>query len=459
MIRRLALPLSLWLLALALAACGVATSTSTPTPVVTETPAASPTPSGPAATATPDLIALLRDGGIAIVQRAYDRILDEYVEPVEPSRLLDGAWTRLAQEAGAEGIAVPAKPAFADDRAGDFALFRAAYVRMTANVSDAAPLRYAAIRGMTESLQDCHTYFLSPVASTTQVENQQGKGSVGIGVELAGIPPLVTEVIAGGPGEKAGVHVGDRIVEVDGADLSNAGPAAAFERINGTEGTQVRLGLQRPGEGRVEVTATRARVVPQYVESRLLSPRIGYVRIREFVDSGIAEPLRAALTSFEQQGVASWIIDLRGNPGGRLDTAAASLFVPEGVVSRNRARDGSVEEERATGQVLPALRPTVLLTNNRTGSVAEMFAAALQEYGKAYVIGANTNGCVGFVDVQPLGDGSSLAVTTHVGEGPVSHRKLNGVGVAPDLAVPRTSDDIAAGRDPQLDAAVAYLGG
>jgi C-terminal processing protease CtpA/Prc len=103
------------------------------------------------------------------------------------------------------------------------------------------------------------------------------------------------------------------------------------------------------------------------------------------------------------------------------------------------------------------IRPTVLLTNNRTGSVAEMFAVALKEYGVAKTVGTNTNGCVGFTDVRELGDGSSLAVTTHVHLGPVSNSELNGVGVAPDVSVGRTENDIANARDPQLDAAVGLL--
>ena len=127
------------------------------------------------------------------------------------------------------------------------------------------------------------------------------------------------------------------------------------------------------------------------------------------------------------------------------------------MIVRDRGRNGLLEEERASGAPLPVLKPTVVLTNNRTGSVSEIFAAALQEYGLAYLIGANTNGCVGFTDVAELGDGSSMAVTTAVNIGPISGKALNGVGVAPDEMVARTQEDIANGRDPQLDAAIAHL--
>ena len=374
------------------------------------------------------------------------------------SRILDGAWTVLAQEADADQLAVPPKPAFDDDRTSDFSLFRSGYLRLIAGVSDATQLRFAAIRGMATTLQDCHTFFLNPVANDTLIDTRAGKGAIGIGIELAGIPPLVTEVIEGGPAGRDGVLVGDRIVAVDGTDTSALGPAGAYDLINGHEGTPVKLRLRRPNvEAPVDVTATRERVTPRNIETRVIGAHVGYVRIRNFVDGGIAQALREALTAFDAQGVVSWIIDLRGDPGGRDDPDAISLFVKDGVIVRDRGRDGAVEEQRASGATLPVVRPTVLLTNNRTGSVAEVFAAALQEYGAAYVIGANSNGCVGYTDIEPLGDGSSLAVTTHVHLGPVTSKKLNGIGVAPDEPVARTQADIAEARDPQLDAALAHL--
>jgi carboxyl-terminal processing protease len=449
----------LLLASLLLAACGVSADDAPPTATATsEAASATPTPWGPTATPTPDLEALLRDGGIAIIQAAYDRLLDEYITPVEPQRLLAAGWVTMAQEAQALGAAAPAQPSFAGDRAAAFEAFRAAYVRFASSVADPTKLRYGMIRGMAETLQDCHTFFLSPVLSDTLIDTRAGKGSVGIGVELASVPPLVTEVITGGPAALAGIAVGDRIATIDGADASGFGPASALDRINGDEGTIVRLQLRRPGApSLIDVTLTRKRVNPPNVDFRTIGETIGYVRIRNFIDGGIHRDLRAVLDDFERRGVTGWILDLRGNPGGRLDNDAISLFVKDGFTVMARGRGGGVEDYRASGEALAVIRPIVLLTNNQTGSVAEVFAAALQEYGLAYVIGANTNGCVGYTDVQDFGDGTSLAVTTHVNLGPVFGTVLNGVGVAPDLAVARTSDDIANARDPQLDAAVAHL--
>jgi carboxyl-terminal processing protease len=438
------------------AGCGVSADEAPPTETATTAAAAStPTPWGPTATPTPDLAVLLKDGGIAIIETAYDRLLDQYITPLDPATLLADGWLALTQEAQALGLA-PLQPSFEGDRDTAFAQFRDAYVPLANSTADPTKLRYAVIRGMANALNDCHTFFLSPVLSETLVDTRAGKGSVGIGVELAGVPPLVTEVITGGPAAIAGIRVGDRLATIDGADASSFGPASALDRINGEEGTSVALGVNRSGE-LFDVTLTRKRVNPPNVDFRTINDTLGYVRIRNFVDNGIHQDLRAVLEDFERRGVTGWIIDLRGNPGGRLDVEAMSLFVKDGPVVKASGRDGASEENLASGQALATLRPTVLLTNNLTGSVAEVFAAALQEHGLAYVIGANTNGCVGYTDVQVFGDGSSLAVTTHVNLGPVSGTVLNGVGVAPDEFVARTQDDIANARDPQLDAAIAHL--
>jgi carboxyl-terminal processing protease len=448
-------------LALTLGACISADPRPTPTPQPTNTPVLTPTPVPPNATPTPDLAVLLKDGGIGIVQIAYDRLLNEYIRPLEPAPLLNAAWDGMAQEAANQGVVLPPKPAFSGDRSAQFVAFAQAYVpAITAAGEEAGTqLRYAAVRSMAASLNDCHTFFLSPVASDTLIETRAGKGSVGIGIEMSGAPPLITEVIGGGPAAAAGMQIGDRIIRVDGADASSYGPAAALDAINGDEGTTVTVAVTRPGAAEpIEFTLTRQRVLPPNIEARMIDERTGYVRIRNFVDGGIKPDLQRALEGFAP-GVQSWIIDLRGNPGGRLDSQAISLFIREGVIVRDRGRDGKVEEIRATGDLLMDVKPTVLLTNSRTGSVAEIFAAALKEYGVGYVIGTNTYGCVGYTDVREFGDGTSMAVTTHEHVGPVTNEPLNGIGVIPDMVVGRSEADIANLRDPQLDAAVAHLAG
>jgi carboxyl-terminal processing protease len=447
--------LAIGLLTLALAACGSGDGDATPTPEATNTVAATETPAGPTATPTPDLAVLLADGGIAIIEAAYQQLLDEYIDPPEPAALLAAAWSGATSAAAAQGVSARTAP-----MPDDWPSFREAYVQLTAGIEDPTQVRFAAVRAMAESLNDCHTFFLTPVASTTLDDTRAGRGAVGVGIELAGTPPLITEVIPGGPADGAGLLIGDRIMAIDGTDASAFGPAEAYERINGDEGTSVRLQVERPNAGALEAALERARVTPPVVTSRIVGDGVGYVRIRNFVDGGVHDDLRAALHDFERRAVGRWVLDLRDNPGGRLDRVAPALFVDEGaVVVRDRGRGGALNEARAEDHRLDVLRPMVVLTNQATGSVAEVFAIALQEHGVADVVGTNTNGCAGYTSIQPLGDGSSLAVTTHVNLGPVSGRELNVGGVTPDRWVDRTHDDIANGRDPQLDAAIAHLGG
>ena len=457
--RRIAAGAIVLALTLAAAACSDAKAPpSTPSPSQTEQPTSTVAPpTAPAGTPTPDP-ALLQNGGVAMIQTAFVRLMDQYINPLDSADLLSQAWAGVRQEAASEGLSIAATPSFTGDRAADIAAFEAAYVPVAAQAADATKLRYAAITQMASSLNDCHTFFLTPVGSDTLIDTRSGAGAVGIGVELAGAPPAITEVITGSPADRAGLRIGDKILAVDGTDTSQLPPRPVFDLINGREGTVAALSVLHRGEATpVPVDVTRERVTPPNIESKLLGDGVGYVRVRNFVDGGIATTLRDVLTAFELQGVTKWIIDLRDDPGGREDTNAMSLFVPDGVLVKSRFRD-RVEEERATGATLPIVRPTVLLADSRTGSVAELFAAGLQEYGVAHVIGQTTNGCVGFTDIQPLGDGSSLAVTVAVNIGPVSGKELAGVGVIPDEPVARTQTDILNGRDPQLDAALRYLG-
>ena len=332
-LRRL-LPAFLLPLLLLGAACGVAIDDATPTP---PPPTAAPEP-----TPTPDSV-LLQDGGVAVVQRAYDRLLDQYIEPVDSSRILDGAWTLLVQAAEEQDLDPPAKPAFTDERAPDFALFRQAFVDLAAQSPDAEALRHASVRGMTEALQDCHTFFLSPVANDTLVGAREGRGTVGIGVDLAGIPPLVTEVVATSPAARAGVAVGDRVVAVDGEDVTGMGPAGAYELLNGEEGTSVTVVVERgDGRGTAEYNIARERVNPPNIEGRLINGVVGYVRVRNFTDEGVAAGLRRTIDDFETQGAVAWVLDIRGNPGGRLDVGAMSLFVRRGS---DRARPESCRRD------------------------------------------------------------------------------------------------------------------
>lgn len=438
------------------AACASAAAPPTPTAEPTIAPTATPSPVP--GTPTPDP-ALLAHGGVGIIEKAFRLIVDGYIRPVDPGALLGAAWSGASDAAGAAGATVPPGPTLPADPDGAWAAFRDAYVAlMDANPNlDAAAVRYAAIDRMAASLQDCHTYFLKPVLAQVQDETRHGTRGVGVGVEvLAATPNVITEVYRGSPADRAGVRAGDRVLAVDGVDLSTATRDVVVGALRGPEGSEVTLVVRRPGTGEtLTFRLRRALVVPANVEHELLPGGIGYVRVRAFVAGGVHDDVRQALLALDRQGARAWILDLRDNYGGELDVGLPSLFISSGPVVRVSYREGG-ETWNADGSVLPFRKPMVLLVNGLTGSVSEAIAAALDEYDVAYLIGEPTFGCAGFTVETPLGDGTTLAVTSGVNVGPVSGASLEG-GVQPDEYVARTFDDLAAGRDPQLDRALAYL--
>jgi carboxyl-terminal processing protease len=445
----------------AVAACACAPAAApAPTPALeaTATATATPSPSPATGTPTPDP-ALLRDGGVAIIEKAFGLIADGYIRPVDPAALLREAWAGASEAVASAGGAVPAAPELPADRDGAWAAFRQAYVALVnANSGiDADEVRYAAIDRMATSLQDCHTYFLKPVLAQVQDETRHGSRGVGVGVEvLAATPNVITEVYRGSPADRAGVRAGDRVLSVDGVDLSRAARDVVVGALRGPEGSEVTLEVRRPATGEtLTFRLRRALVVPANVEHELLPGSVGYVRVRAFVAGGVHDDVRKALEALERQGAKAWILDLRDNYGGELDAGLPGLFIPSGPVVRVNYREGG-ETWNADGSVLPFRKPMVLLVNGLTGSVSEAVAAALDEYDVAYLIGEPTFGCAGFTVETPLGDGTTLAVTSGVNVGPLSGKSLEG-GVQPEEHVARTFDDLAAGRDPQLDRALAYL--
>lgn len=417
----------------------------------------------PEATPTelPPIDELARDGGFGVVLVAYNRIVDEHYSPVDEASLLDAAWSGVSRIFIRAGRSAPAGPRLTGDRAHDVGAFHDAWLRALPFVTNNAALRSVAIGSMAQSVDDCHTYFIPPASAVPFAGTLDNRGSVGVGIDIEGTPPIVSEVIPFSPAATAGMQPSDEIVSIDDEDASKFTPVQALRLLAGRDHTEVHVSVRRGGANApLALTLTRTRVVPPNLTTRIIADahgNIGYVRVRAWIEGGIAKQLRDALTRFESGSVRRWIIDLRGNGGGFPDEDASSLFVKDGIIRRERGRDGVPIETRSSGDSLSIIRPTVLLTNDGTASSSEMFAAALQEYGVAHVIGGKTAGCVGLTYIASPGDSSLLAVTRQVNFGPVTGALLNGVGIVPDETVEHTVADIVSGHDGQLDAAVAYL--
>ncbi len=401
------------------------------------------------------------DGNVALVREAFNAIDTRYFNPVSSADLLDAAWRGATAVAAAAGNGTPpAEPDFSGAPADAYTRFATAYAALEAATAiDPTELAYAAIRGMTAFIGNCHTYFLPPTQATAQRAAEDGGELVGMGFRRGYTSPpwLVTYIVPGGPAEAAGLQAGDAILAYDG-DSSALAPTTRSSRA---EGETVLLTIRRPGE---DTPRTVPIVIGRYrfprLESRIIQRgpnKLGYLRFFTWErGEEQANAIRAAVAAFEAQGVVGWVIDVRANGGGYAGPIA-DLFTPAGDLFREVTRDGRSFTLTADGSAIAPLRPLAFLIGPGSGSASEIVPEALREAGTAVLVGEHTEGCMAGTSEVPLADGSSIWVTSvHVliGSG---GQDLEGIGVDPDIAAPLTAADLAAGRDPGLDAAVSYL--
>jgi carboxyl-terminal processing protease len=321
---------------------------------------------------------------------------------------------------------------------------------------------YGAIRGSLASLNDPYTVFVEPQPHQREKEDLRGSfGGIGVTMRRNAEGDLLLTPLPDSPALKAGVQDGDVMLEVDGQPIT---PTMSFVAVaavvRGQVGTQVKITVRRVGQSQpLAFTITRQVIDTPSVDSRILadSPQIGYIAIDRFTERTGSE-VQNAIKDLKQKGATQIILDLRDNGGGLLDSAVdvASQFIGEGVVLYEKQKG---QDER-TFQVKPGGLatdlPVVVLVNHATASASEIVAGALHDHQRATLVGEQTYGKGSVQHIYDLADGSSLHVTAAEWFTPNRHQ-LTGNGLKPDIAVSRSSDDSAAGRDPQLDRAVAFL--
>lgn len=335
-----------------------------------------------------------------------------------------------------------------------------------------------AINGMLDSLGDQgHTRYLTAEQVKRFNEGLQGSfEGIGAYVNMEAGMPVIVAPIEGSPAESAGILPGDLILKVDGKATEGMLQDEVISLIRGPKGTEVTLTVQHLGEeATVDITIVRAAVEVPATSFKMLPNNVAHIRLVQFSENA-AEDLRGRLREAKAAGARGIILDVRDNPGGIRDQAVevTSLFVSKGkVVLRESYRDSDEKLYRSEEENPQLDIPMVVLINGGSASSAEIFAGALQDYGRATVIGVPTAGTGTVLSPINLEDGSSLLLGIAQWRTP-NGRHLRGEGVSPDINVPlpygvrpltpnvskEMSDaEILQSKDVQLLRALNLLGG
>ncbi len=400
-----------------------------------------------------------------LVLEALGVLRDRYVDPVDSVSLLNGAIGGLRSTLSTAGIQAD----LADIPAGTVngqadSTFRARFesaVTASAGHATATNLAYAAIRAMTAVLKDSHTGFITPDANRERVARQRRQAAFsGIGVVL--MPRegrfYIRDVIPGTPAEASGVQSLDRIVRIDNVSTQGMQTDQVAGLIRGPAGSAVSIVLDRPGRPEaVTVSVTRAPIqIPAVFQARVLEGGVGYLQLYQFINrTGL--DVHQGIERMVKDGMRALVLDVRANSGGFLHelTATLNALLPPGrPIYQETTRGGQARTTRSTGvPVLPSHVPVILLVDEASASAAELLAAALQEQGRATLLGTKTAGAVEASVLYDLSDESALSVTIlrlATGQG----KRLEGVGVTPDVTVALSTGDLDAGRDMQLQRAI-----
>jgi carboxyl-terminal processing protease len=359
-----------------------------------------------------------------------------------------------------------------------FAVLCDAYAQIQASYVDEISeeeLVDGAVRGMVEyGLGDPYSGYLPPEQYGEALEDLSGEFS-GIGAEV-GMENLVdsadleactvvTETCAmvivapleGSPAEAAGLRPGDQILAIDGESTIGESVSSLVYVVRGEAGTEVTLSIRRDDE-EMDITVTRAVIDLQEVRSELLDDGVGYVRLTTFT-ARATDMVREAITSLLDQGAMRFVFDLRGNPGGYIDAARGigSQFIPTNELLFTVESGEDVQEWRAIDGLLQSPDvPVVVLIDGGSASASEIVAAALQEHGRAQLVGEATFGKNTVQIWNDLPNGGGLRLTTDRWFTP-EHNSVAPDGVQPDIEV-AAPEDPTSDEDPQLDRALELLG-
>jgi carboxyl-terminal processing protease len=427
-----------------------------------------------------------------VLEDTWELLLNYYMEPLEPAALAEAADAGMRRVLREHGLAALPDPLVVPDGDRDAAwtALLERYELFAQRHEDVSPteLTEQAIRAMAGAAHDPHTKYYVPdeVARLQQASGREGYP--GLGARGRGPVATIVEVYPDSPAATAGLQPGDRIVGTADRPSPDLPADRSAELTCAEVGEPSYLTIEKAVTGEVvDVSMTCAEIHIPLVESRILDG-VGYVRLRSFLSYSVVTEVENAVRTLQDAGVRGIVLDLRGNPGGYTEASVRILrrLVPGGPVYRLLERDaeprvrdlcGPASASRASAAILLGREPSVgrdvppddacyhepiltvplaVLVDERSGSSAELFAAAIQENHAGRVFGTTTRGALAVSLIVPLEDGSALQLgyaQMLSGDG----QRINRVGVRPDEPVALRLEDLWSGTDPQLARAVAYL--
>ena len=359
--------------------------------------------------------------------------------------------------AGSGGVGVGAGGA----ASGDLAPVAELYDALTSDAVDAPDeeeLIDGAIDGMLDELDDPYADYFS--AEDFEDFNASLEGTFsGVGLMLTDTPdgPVIVSVLEDTPAQRAGIEEGERIVEVDGEDVSDEPLEQIVAKVKGEPGTTVSLGLEGGDAGPRTIEVTRAEFDVPLTMTEMLDGDVGYVDLLQFVN-GSGETVRREVRSLLDDGASGIVLDLRGNPGGLLNEAVdvASVFIEDGEIVTVEQRGGQRETLTAVEDALEEV-PLVVLVDGRSASASEIVAGAIQDRDRGTIVGETTFGKGSVQTIEQFSDGSGAKFTTARYFTP-SGDSIEGTGVEPDVTVEAAADPPAEPEeDPQVEAAVEEI--
>jgi carboxyl-terminal processing protease len=324
-------------------------------------------------------------------------------------------------------------------------------------VDDLALMR-GAIEGMLEALDDRHTSFMTPEEFRQANQSLEGEyEGIGAWVDITGNYVEIISPMRGSPADQAGLQPNDKVIAVDGEDMTDVPGDLVLQRILGPAGTDVTLTIERDLET-FDVTITRANIVVPTAESEMLEDNIAYVALYNYGEN-TTQQLRNTLRDLLEQNPDGLIFDLRDNGGGFLKTAieVVSEFIGEGVVMYEQYGDGQTLTYEAIPGGLATEIPLVVLVNEGTASASEITAGAIQDFGRAPLVGVTTYGKGSVQTWIALNDDAGGVRVTVARWLTPDGRQISEIGLEPEYIVEMTEEDYEQDRDPQLDKAIEVL--